>query len=133
MFVFQENFKREHSTLVYLHDRVLNSTGKNLGTVEKVKMIDMSSVINRALPQTNTKYRNKGASESNFSSGVIRVMGRLKLSSYRKPHKYQFKCTFLRDILHIIHVMFEYVPHILVAFVSILSNHLRSQSAVTDS
>ncbi|XP_021928785.1 uncharacterized protein LOC110834194 isoform X2 [Zootermopsis nevadensis] len=39
----QENFKREHSTLVYLHDRVLNSTGKNLD--------DSILALNTSLPQ----------------------------------------------------------------------------------
>jgi hypothetical protein len=70
-----------YSDLVDLHDGVLKSTGKDLGPVEKIKLIAFnteSTLVTPAHSEPNNESHDKGTSESNSNGGVITVMGKLK-------------------------------------------------------
>jgi hypothetical protein len=71
MFLFQENSMNEYSSFVDLHDRVMNSTGNDLGPVEEINLIDSSSVgtlITPAHSELNSKDQDEGSSESNMNA-----------------------------------------------------------------
>jgi hypothetical protein len=68
-----------YSSLVDLRDRILNSTGKDLGPVEEIKLIDFKAV-NTADSKSSNKHQDKGAAKANKNAVVIKVMGKLKHS-----------------------------------------------------
>jgi hypothetical protein len=60
-----------YSSLVDLRERVLNSTGKDLGPVEEMNTINLSTVSTNITPshaELNNKDQGKGASESNLKA-----------------------------------------------------------------
>jgi hypothetical protein len=80
-FFLQDSITEVCSSFVDLHDRVLNSTDKNLGPVKEIKLIDLSTMNNLLTPAdlwSSNKHQAEGVGEANLNAGVMTIMGKLK-------------------------------------------------------